>query len=131
MSALLIACCALPAHAIPICSGGDRAARKVTCLVDGDTGWEQGVKWRYRNIDAPEMIEHAECRAEADRAVAARDELRRMMSAGYRVNWSGKHGRYDRAIVTITLADGRDAGETLLAEGLAQPWPNTGNIWCR
>jgi endonuclease YncB( thermonuclease family) len=43
-----------PAMAIDMCSGGDRAARKVTCLVDGDTGWERGVKWRLLDIDAPE-----------------------------------------------------------------------------
>jgi len=24
---------------IPICSGGNRAGRRVSCLVDGDTGW--------------------------------------------------------------------------------------------
>ena len=33
----------------PVCSGGNRAARKLTCIVDGDTGWENGVKWRARS----------------------------------------------------------------------------------
>ena len=125
-----------PAHAsaisseLPVCSGGDRAARKVTCIVDGDTGWEHGVKWRYLAIDAPEMPEHASCRAEAKKAVQARDRLRELMGQGYRVNWSGRKGTYHRALVTITLSDGRDAGEVLLKEGLAQPWPNHGNPWC-
>ena len=32
------------AGTIPVCSGGDRAARKLTCIVDGDIGWERGVK---------------------------------------------------------------------------------------
>lgn len=27
------------AGAIPVCSGGDRAASKLTCIVHGDTGW--------------------------------------------------------------------------------------------
>ena len=40
---------------IPICSGGNRRARKVTCLVDGDTGWEHGVKWRLKSVDTPEI----------------------------------------------------------------------------
>jgi hypothetical protein len=26
--------------------------------------------------------------------------------------------------------DGRDAGDVLMAEHLAQPWPNRGNVWC-
>ncbi|MEO1749922.1 MAG: hypothetical protein AAFR27_15140 [Pseudomonadota bacterium] len=42
------------AYALDICTGGDRAARKVTCLVDGDTGWQNGVKWRLEGVDTPE-----------------------------------------------------------------------------
>ena len=121
---------AISSSEIPVCEGGHRAARKVTCIVDGDTGWENGRKWRYMAIDTPEMPGHAGCRAEAEKAVAARDRLRTLMSSGYRINWSGRSGSYGRALVTITLADGRDAGNVLLGEGLAQPWPNSGNIWC-
>lgn len=120
------------AHAapLPICRGGHRAARHLTCIVDGDTGWENGVKWRYEAIDAPEMSSHAGCRAESAKALQSRDRLRELMGAGYRINWSGDKGRYGRQLVTITLADGRDAGDALEAEGLAQPWPNHGNVWC-
>ncbi|MEN3793937.1 hypothetical protein [Fulvimarina sp. MAC3] len=38
--------------------------------------------------------------------------------------------RYGRALVSIQLSNGRDAGQTLIDEGLAQPWPNSGNPWC-
>ena len=123
----------VPAFAaeLPVCSGGNRAARHVTCIVDGDTGWEHGRKWRLKNIDAPELAEHAICRAEAARAEEARDRLRELMSGGYRINWTGRNGYYGRALVTITLNDGRDAGRVLLKERLAQPWPNDGDaIWC-
>jgi len=27
------------------------------CLVDGDTGWERGVKWRLTRVDTPEVSE--------------------------------------------------------------------------
>lgn len=128
--ALALFCSTIPAQALEVCSGGNRAARKLTCIVDGDTGWEQGVKWRYEAIDAPEMKEHAACPAEAERAIASRDALIRLMEPGYTINWSGERGLYKREIVTITLADGRDAGEVLLESGLAQPWPNKGNPWC-
>lgn len=115
---------------IPVCHGGHRAARHVTCIYDGDTGWQHGVKWRYEAIDAPEMGDHASCRAERRLAIKSRDRLRELMSHGYRINWSGDRGYYGRALVTITLSDGRDAGGILLKEGLAQPWPNHSNPWC-
>jgi endonuclease YncB( thermonuclease family) len=118
------------ASSLPVCHGGNRAARHVTCIVDGDTGWENGVKWRYLAIDAPEMPKHAECKAEGKRAIQSRDRLRELMAGGYTINWSGDKGRYGRQLVTVTLADGRDAGNVLLSEHLAQPWPNRGNVWC-
>lgn len=117
---------------LPVCSGGDRAARHLTCIVDGDTGWENGRKWRLKDIDAPELSEHAICRAEARKAIEARDRLRALMGAGYTINWTGIKGYYHRDIVTITLRDGRNAGKELLREGLAQSWPNGGDaVWCR
>src|SRR5690606_633665 len=60
-----VAALAGPAEAIEICSGGNRAARKVTCLVDADTGWERGVKWRLLDIDTPE-ISRPECPRELE-----------------------------------------------------------------
>ena len=119
-----------PQHsgAMPICSGGNRAARGVTCLVDGDTGWENGEKWRIAGIDTPELSQPA-CAAEKRVALAARDRMRSLMAGGYSL--SGRDSdRYGRRLVTVTLADGRDAGEVLVAEGLSQRWPNRGNPWC-
>ena len=127
IAALLVA---TPALAIPLCHGGDRAARKVTCIVDGDTGWEHGVKWRALDVDTPE-IGHAECAAEKRLGIAARDRLRQLMAGGYRIERAGRAGYYGRDLVTIRLGDGRDAGRVLISEGLSQPWPNEGNKWCR
>ena len=118
------------AQAIPVCEGGDRAARKLTCIVDGDTGWERGTKWRMAGVDPPEMAGHAECQREADLAIQARDRLRQLMDGGYRIEDSGQTGRYGRDLVTVRLGDGRDAGQVLINEGLSQPWPNDGNKWC-
>ncbi|MEF2549538.1 thermonuclease family protein [Aurantimonas sp. E1-2-R+4] len=114
---------------IGICSGGNRAERRVTCIVDGDTGWQDGDKWRMKDIDTPE-ISKPECAAEKRKGLAARDRLRNLMSAGYSLTQDGT-GYYGRTLVTVTLADGRDAGEVLVQEGLSQRWPNTGNPWCR
>lgn len=117
------------AQPLPDCSGGNRVEQQVTCLVDGDTGWEAGRKWRYEAIDTPE-VSQPECERERELGYTATDRLRELMSGGYRINGSGESGYYDRYLVTITLLDGRDAGEVLIDEGLAQRWPNEGNRWC-
>jgi endonuclease YncB( thermonuclease family) len=110
---------------IPLCGAG----RRITCIVDGDTGWEGGRKWRLIRVDTPE-ISNPECRAEYAKAVAARDRLVSLMRKGYRIVWSGRNDRYGRALVDIELSSGDSAAQVLLNEGLAQGWPNTGNVWC-
>lgn len=110
--------------ALPLCGGGKR----VTCLVDGDTGWAGGTKWRLLDIDAPE-VSRPECPREKAVARQATRRLQSLLSSGYTLDGDGQD-RYGRKLVTITLSDGRDAGDVLIAEGLAQPWPNHGNPWC-
>ena len=131
--ALAIAFQLTPVNAaeLSICQGGDRKARKVTCLVDGDTGWENGVKWRLKNIDTPEYPPRAECLAEQEAAKEATYRLLELMRNGYTIIPAEETGRYGRDLVNIQLENGRDVGELLIAEGLAQPWPNSGNVWCR
>lgn len=53
IAGIMIATSPQAAYALEICTGPDRAERKVTCLVDGDTGWEAGVKWRLVDVDTP------------------------------------------------------------------------------
>jgi hypothetical protein len=101
-----------------------------TCLVDGDTGWQDGTKWRLLNIDAPEMGGGAECAAEKEKAQASLERLKQLMADGYSIKNSGRQDKYGRSLVDVVLADGRDAGRVLLQDGLAQPWPNQGNLWC-
>ena len=96
LAAMMVLPMATQAATIPVCSGGDREARKVTCLVDGDTGWESGVKWRALDVDTPE-IGHAECATEKRLGIAARDRLRQLMAGGYTIEWSGAKGYYGRA----------------------------------
>lgn len=131
LAAVIAMCVSAPAYAIDICTGGNRAARKVTCLVDGDTGWQDGVKWRLLEIDTPETFE-AECPAEKQMGEKAKLRLQSLMAGGYRLADSERKDRTSerRALVRVILPDGRDAGRVLLEEGLAQPWPNKGNIWC-
>lgn len=129
--AITMALTTIPAFAadMPVCSGADRAARKLTCVVDGDTGWQEGRKWRMLEIDTPE-ISHPECEAEDAAGMRARDRLRELMADGYEIEQSGRQDRSKRDLVRVRLADGSDAGERLISDRLAQVWPNKGNVWC-
>jgi endonuclease YncB( thermonuclease family) len=104
---------------------------RTTCLVDGDTGGQDGRKWRMLAIDTPEMADKAECARERQLAIAARDRLQALMENGYRINWLGRNDRYGRALINVILPNGQYAGNVLLREGLAQPWPNHSNPWCQ
>ncbi len=79
---LVLACFATlgtsPALAIEECSGGDRAARKLTCVVDGDTLWVDGEKLRMLEIDAPETF-GAACGRERRIGEAAKARLIALM----------------------------------------------------
>jgi len=130
LASALMAMFVTDANAIDVCKGGFRAARKVTCLVDGDTGWENGEKWRMLDIDTPET-QKAACPAELEKGKEALRRLQILMSTNeYGLDYNGKADRNKRLLVRVILSDGRDAGEVLIAEGLAQPWPNKGNVWC-
>ncbi len=110
---------------VALCSAFERR----TCLIDGDTGRDNGRKWRLVSIDTPELAEPA-CENERAVAIAARDRLRTLLADGYRIRASGRADPHGRDLVDIELADGRDAGRVLLDEGLAQKWPNRRNVWC-
>lgn len=110
---------------IALCS----AHQRDTCIIDGDTGRDQGQKWRLIAIDTPEISEPG-CEHERVVAIAARDRLRDLLADGFRIRASGRKDPHGRNLVDIELADGRDVSRVLLDEGLAQRWPNRGNIWC-
>jgi len=110
---------------VPLCYGRPLQS----CIIDGDTGRDNGKKWRLISIDAPELAEAA-CGNERQLAVAARNRLQELLAGSYRIRPSGRDDPNGRALVDILLADGRDVGRILMGEGLAQRWPNRGNIWC-
>lgn len=118
------------AEPLGLCYGPNRAERKVTCLVDGDTGWEAGVKWRLQSIDTPEYPPFAECIVEPEYAKAATFRMLELMRGGYQIEWLGEKGKAGRDLVKIRLSDGRDAGSILVAEGLALEWPHPPKAWC-
>jgi endonuclease YncB( thermonuclease family) len=123
----IAAACVLSAPAAaaewPVCSGGNRAARHVTCVVDGDTWWRDGVKYRLACVDAVEINDM--------RGIEARDELRRLLSrTDARVRDLGINDRYRRSLAMIAVGD-TTAGRILVSKGLAErkDYRDTRN-WC-
>lgn len=83
----------------------NRAERKLTCLVNGDTGWEQGVNWRLKGVDTPEYSANAECDRKPEFAKIATDRMLELMSAGCAIEWLGE-GDGSRELVQINFMDG-------------------------
>lgn len=132
-----------PAHAsIPIDHGTGRFGpypAEVLRVIDGDTlevrlsvwpGQQVVTKVRLRGIDTPER----RGRCAAERALAERAtqmlsslvERRPVMLSGI-----GPDKYFGRVVAQLLLADGRDAGATLLAQGLARHYAGRARQgWC-
>ena len=105
------------------------AVCSVVSVHDGDTIRCDGEKVRIANIDAPELPGSPKCQ---DRRVsyawcdyrageAARVALVRLVSRGpVRITRLGTDA-YGRTLATISV-NGVDAGDYLIAQGLAKPW---------
>lgn len=109
-------------------------------VVDGDTIHDGQTKYRLVGIDAPETRDPA-CALEKQRGDAATARVRELVAAARRVEALPadiKQGRrkwpvdqYGRRLVRIEI-DGRDLGNLLIAEGLADVWrPGKSRDWCR
>jgi endonuclease YncB( thermonuclease family) len=114
--------------AMPPCTNGRHAPPSGSCVIDGDSGWLNGKQWRLEGIDTPE-IGKPECAAERQTGELAKKRMVDLLSDGFAVT-RGKDDRYGRELLAFKLANGRDVGDVLIRERLAQPWPNRGNVWC-
>ncbi|WP_420143939.1 thermonuclease family protein [Sphingobium sp.] len=100
------------------------------CVVDGDTFWFRGEKYRIADIDTPET--HGP-RCEAEGALGARStqRLQVLMNAGaFSLEIEGRDtDRYGRNLRVVTRG-GQSIGEQLVAEGLARRWDGRRHPWC-
>jgi endonuclease YncB( thermonuclease family) len=127
--ALGFALCPPPVFAhtadFPICGSGKR----VICVVDGDTVWYQGVKYRFEEIDTPEKGELAECPQEALQAAEATERLSEILSShDFTIELTGRK-TYDRVLARFVIGK-TTAGAMLVKEGLARPWSGRTEDWC-
>lgn len=117
-------------YGLEMCRHGMSKANK-TCLVDGDTVWLQGVKYRLEGFDTPEPTTNL-CGGEAEKLLAQKASARLLNilnSYKWTLDVSGRSGRYGRALATIRV-QGRDVGDILISERLARRWPDGEKWWC-
>lgn len=108
----------------------DKATK--TCLVDGDTIWLKGVKYRLEGFDTPEPTTNL-CGGDFERQLAAKASARLLHilnSYDWTIEASGKTGRFGRALATIRVG-GQDVGDVLISERLARRWPDGEKWWCQ
>ncbi len=100
------------------------------CVVDGDTFWFDGEKYRIADIDTPET-HPARCAEEAALGRAATQRLQDWMNAGaFSLESAGRDtDRYGRKLRIVTRG-GASVGAVLIDEGLARPWEGRRRPWC-
>jgi micrococcal nuclease len=109
-----------------ICGSG----RRVSCVVDGDTFWLDGVKIRIADINTPEVISPG-CAAEAALGRQATTRPAELLNAGpFELSPADRdEDRYGRKL-RIVERGGRSIGDALVNEGLAHRWEGYQQDWC-
>ncbi|KOF14293.1 nuclease [Ensifer adhaerens] len=110
----------------PICG----ISARITCVVDGDTFWLDGVKYRIADIDTPEISE-PRCAEEKALGEQAKIRLQSLLNAGpfgFKAGFrdEDKYGRKLRDV----YRSGQSLGAQLVDEGLAHRWLGFKQSWC-
>jgi endonuclease YncB( thermonuclease family) len=112
----------------PLCEG----ARRITCVVDGDTIWYRGAKIRLADIDTPEVA-RPRCPREAELGRKATERLQSLLSeAPFRLEPAPDGRQQDRFGRELKVAKrGQTSiGSVLVREGLANRWGSQRRGWC-
>ena len=115
----------LTAH-FDMCDGPVRG----TCVVDGDTFWLNGEKYRVLDINTPETSS-PRCDRELALGRAATRRFRELLNAGPFSLQTGDEetDRYGRKLRRVTRG-GQSLGDILVREGLAENWQGFRRNWC-
>ena len=103
---------------------------RVTCVVDGDTFWLDGTKYRIADVNTPETSS-PQCAREAELGRRATQRLAELLNAGpFTLSSIDRdEDQYGRKL-RIVSRDGQSLGLTLVAEGLAHEWQGYRQGWC-
>lgn len=131
---LILALALAPATALakPKPHPGPHKPVKDVRVVDGDTVVIGGKHIRLLGVDAGETIKgRYKCAAERDQGMRAKARAEELLDTSkHEVAVVGSKGKghldkYGRTLASVT-SDGVDVGQTLVSEGLAQPWDGHG-----
>jgi len=121
-------------------SGRDQAIRAAfgychsgggtNCVVDGDTFYVNGAKVRIAGIDAPET-HPPRCAEEARLGSEATERLHALLNSGALTMTSidRDRDRYGRLLRNVAVS-GQDAGEAMIAAGVARAYGSGRRSWC-
>ncbi len=100
------------------------------CVVDGDTFWLHGQRYRIADIDTPET-HGPRCAAEGALGARATGRLQDLLNAGPFTLESADRDvdRYGRRLRVVTRG-GTSIGGMLVDEGMARPWEGSRRPWC-
>lgn len=100
------------------------------CVVDGDTFWFEGEKYRIADIDTPET-HPARCAEEAALGEAATRRLHGWLNEGaFTLETIDRDtDQYDRKL-RIVRRRGASVGDALVDAGLARRWEGYRRPWC-
>jgi micrococcal nuclease len=103
---------------------------RITCVVDGDTFWLDGTKYRIADINTPE-VSSPQCAREAEMGRRATERLAELLNAGpFALSPIDRdEDQYGRKL-RVVRRDGQSLGLTLVAEGLAHEWQGYRQGWC-
>jgi micrococcal nuclease len=96
---------------------------------DGDSFRIGPEAVRIANIDTPEIGDKARCAFEADLALQAKAILVDLLASGEVTIHRDGTDRYGRTLAVVSV-DGRDAGDALVAAGVARTWAGRREPWC-
>lgn len=114
----------------PLCG----RAKRITCIVDGDTFWMDRVKYRLQGVNTPEAGDGAKCGLERSRADAATLALQSLMQSNRLFFQRHGNDRYGRVLVTVKTEAGDDIADLLVRSGHGRPYRGGYHDpmeWCR
>ncbi|MBD9372003.1 thermonuclease family protein [Rhizobium sp. ARZ01] len=110
-----------------VCGDGSR----ITCVIDSDTFWLDGLKIKIADVDTPQVGEPG-CASEAELGTRARQRLLELLNADpFDIRaWQGPDEDQLGRKLRVVMRDGRSVGEQLVSEGLARAWTGQKASWC-
>lgn len=107
------------------------STKRINCVVDGDTFWYHGEKYRISDINTPEISQPA-CERERQLGRQAQVALLQSLNgAGLTLEQQERRDtdRYGRKL-RVVMQDGQSIGDSLIAQGLAHRWEGHKLNWC-